>query len=182
MMYNFDKKVIMATVDEKTFSKAISSDGDLIFMLSSDILTIGDKINLAHKMGKKVFVHLDMADGIGKDRYGVEFLRSRKVDGVITTKNNIVVACKKVGMAVVQRFFIIDSKSIETAIESVKSTRPDMVELMPGVVYKAIERFSKEVNIPVIAGGLIATSDEVKKAINYGASAVSTTKIPLWTV
>lgn len=182
MNYITDKKIIMATVDENTFSKAIESDCDLIFMLSSDILTVGEKINTAHKAGKKVFVHIDMADGIGKDRQGVEYLRARRADGIITTKNNLVIASKKVGMAVVQRFFIIDSKSIQTAIESVRTSRPDMVELMPGLVYKSIEKFSQEVNIPVIAGGLIATKDEVKKAISSGASAVSTTKTDLWTV
>ena len=58
MNYNFDKKVIMATVDEETFSKALSSNGDLIFMLTSDVLTVGEKISLAHKAGKKVFVHI----------------------------------------------------------------------------------------------------------------------------
>lgn len=182
MNYNFDKKVIMATVDEKTFSKALSSNGDLIFMLTSDVLTVGEKISLAHKAGKKVFVHIDMAEGIGKDKVGVEYLRARRADGIITTKNNLALASKKVGMAVVQRFFIIDSKSIQTAIDSVHVVRPDMVELMPGVVYKAIDRFSKEVKIPVIAGGLIAIHDEVKNALKYGASAVSTTKTELWNI
>ena len=180
MNYNFDKKVIMATVDEETFSKALTSECDLVLMLSSDVLTVGEKIATAHKAGKKVFVHIDMADGIGKDKLGVEYLRARRADGIITTKNNLALASKKAGMAVVQRFFIIDSKSIQTAIESVRTVRPDMVELMPGVVYKAIEKFSREVNIPVIAGGLIASLDEVKNALKSGASAVSTTKTELW--
>lgn len=180
MEYVLNNRIIAATVDEQSFLKAVDSPCEIIFMLSSDVLTVGDRIQRAHKAGKKVFVHIDMADGVGKDKYGVEFLRARRTDGIITTKNNLVLASKKAGMAVVQRFFIIDSKSISTAIDSVRSARPDMVELMPGIVYKAIERFSNEVNVPVIAGGLIATEDEVRKAISSGARAISTTKNELW--
>ncbi len=180
MGYKLEKRIISAIVDEETFREALESPCEVIFMLSSDVLTIGEKINLAHRAGKRVFVHIDMADGVGKDRYGVEYLRAKRADGIITTKNNLALASKKAGMAVVQRFFIIDSKSITTAIDSARTTRPDMVELMPGVVYKAIERFAEEVNVPVIAGGLIATEEEVKKAISSGAVAVSTTKRSLW--
>lgn len=180
MSYVLNKRIIAATVDEETFAQAIQSPCDVIFMLSSDVLTIGDKILQAHKAGKKVFVHIDMADGVGKDKFGVEYLRARRADGIITTKNNLVLASKKAGIAVVQRFFIIDSKSIGTAIDSVRSVRPDMVEIMPGVVYKAIDRFSKELNVPVIAGGLISSEEEVRKAVSSGATAISTTKKDLW--
>lgn len=180
MKYELNKKIISATIDEQTFEEALLSQAEIIFMLESNVLAVGEKIASAHKAGKKVFVHIDMADGVGKDKFGVEFLRARRVDGIITTKNNLVLACKKLGVCVVQRFFAIDSKSITTAIDSVRTARPDMVEIMPGVVYKAITRFAKEVNIPIIAGGLISCEEEVKKAISSGASAISTTKKDLW--
>jgi len=54
-----------------------------------------------------------------------------------------------------------------------------MMELMPGVIDKAIARFCKG-NIPVIAGGLIETKAEVTSALGHGATAVSTGNTELW--
>ena len=56
-----------------------------------------------------------------------------------------------------------------------------MIEIMPGVIGKIIKRFSMG-TIPVIAGGLIETKNEVTDAIRQGAIAVSTGNQKLWYV
>ena len=53
------------------------------------------------------------------------------------------------------------------------------MELMPGIIDKAITRFCRG-NIPVIAGGLIETKQEVTNALGHGAAAVSSGKNELW--
>ena len=50
---------------------------------------------------------------------------------------------------------------------------------MPGVIPKALRPFSRQ-EIPVIAGGLIETKQEVTAALFAGAIAVSTGKKELW--
>ena len=50
---------------------------------------------------------------------------------------------------------------------------------MPGVIGKAIRRFS-DCGIPIIAGGLVETKQEVTEAISCGAAAVSTGREDLW--
>lgn len=67
-----------------------------------------------------------------------------------------------------QRFFLVDSHSVETAIESIRACDPSMVELMPGVVPKVIRRFCGEIRQPVIAGGLIETREEAVQALSAG--------------
>lgn len=83
-------------------------------------------------------------------------------------------------MFTVQRFFIVDSHSVNTTVESVLASKADMIEIMPGIVIKAIKTLRKLVDVPVIAGGLVDTDDEIKSIISNGAAAVSTSNQTLW--
>ena len=172
--------VIAATRTNSEFKKATESDVDIIFDMSPDILTLSKKASLAHKMGKKMFIHLDFAKGIGKDKSGIEYAMSRGTDGIISTKGNIIKAAKDVGITTVQRFFIIDSISVDTTLESFESSKADMVEIMPGISVKAIGRIRSRISAPVIAGGLIEDTDEVRNAFLNGATAVSTGREDVW--
>lgn len=80
----------------------------------------------------------------------------------------------------VQRFFIIDHHSFETTMESIKMFLPDMIEIMPGVIPKIISKFSENVKIPIITGGLIETKSEIMDALKAGASGISTSNKKLW--
>ena len=84
-----------------------------------------------HSAGKKAFIHVDFAEGIGKDRFGLEFLSKQGADGVLTTRTNIIKAAKEFNLITVQRFFMIDSHSVGTSIESIKISKPDIIEIMP---------------------------------------------------
>ena len=80
----------------------------------------------------------------------------------------------------VQRFFAIDSRSLETAIETLKVSKPDMIEIMPGICEKAIKKMRSSADIPIIAGGLIETEEEISAVIKSGASGISTGTKSLW--
>ena len=129
---------------------------------------------------KKIFIHLDLADGIGKDRAGVSFVKEVGVDGIISTRANIIKFAREEKLFTVQRFFVVDSQSIATAVETVKSSKPDMVEIMPGVVEKVIKGMKEKTGVPVIAGGLIESQQEIENALNAGATAISTGKKEFW--
>lgn len=83
-------------------------------------------------------------------------------------------------MFTVQRFFIVDSRSVDTSVESLKASKADMIEIMPGILYKIIKKLKQEVSVPIIAGGLIENDTELKSALEAGASAVSTACRILW--
>jgi len=125
---------------------------------------------------------VDFAEGIGKDRYGLEFLAKQGVDGILTTRTNVVKAAKEYGLITVQRFFIVDSHSLGTSVDSIKISKPDIIEIMPGIVTKKIKEFAEKANVPIIAGGLIETVDEVHAALEAGATVVSTGEADLWNI
>ncbi len=176
----FDSPVIAAVRNEEGFEKALKSGVSCIFLLSSDLLTLKENIKKAHDYKKSIFIHVDFTEGLGKDKVGMEALSRFRADGVITTRSGIVKAAKEVGLLTVQRFFIVDSHSFDTAVESVKTTHPDMIEVMPALVTREIKRLRETIKIPVIAGGLIEEKSEIYQALSMGASAVSTGKSELW--
>ena len=69
---------------------------------------------------------------------------------------------------------------MDTAVKTIGQVEPDAVEILPGVLTKTLGRIAIRVAIPIIAGGLIETEEEVKKALASGAVAISTTRKSLW--
>ncbi len=179
-----DFPIIAAARHSEDFLEALRSPCDIIFWLSPSIMTLKSDLAKARSFpngdDKKIFVHIDMADGIGKDSAGLEYLAYLGVDGIISTRGNLIKAAREKGLMTVQRFFILDSRSISTAFESIKSAHPDMIEIMPGLMTRQITYFADSTDIPVIAGGLIETKDDVISALSAGASAISTSKVELW--
>ena len=172
--------VIAAVRTDEDFGRAVDSSVGCIFLLSSNIMTIKDRLESAHKAGKKVFVHIDMSDGIGRDNAGVAYLAKLGVDGIITTRTGIIRAVRESSLPCVQRVFAIDYQATQTSAGAIGNHRPTYIEIMPGVIPKVISRFRAETDIPIIAGGLVETAEEVSAALKSGALAVSTSNKALW--
>ena len=170
---------VIAAIQQEGLASALESPVQIIFHLGVDLMSVRDVIQQVHNAGKYIFIHLDLAEGIGKDRAGVRYLSQCGADGVISTKAQLIRYAKEQGLITVQRFFALDSKGMESIEEMAKNTNPHLMEIMPGVIGKAIRRFSGG-SIPVIAGGMIQTKSEVTDALGCGASAVSTGKSELW--
>ena len=175
-----NRRVAAAVRTQEDFLAALDSSVDVIFLLYSNILTVGEHIQKSHDAGKKVFVHMDFTEGIGKDRAGLQYLKGLGADGILTTKTSMIRPAKEAGLITVQRFFILDSHSVDTALDSIRIAKPDVVEIMPGVVVKKIKEFAEKASMPIIAGGLVETAEEVRAALEAGAKAVSTASKNLW--
>ncbi len=174
--------IIAAVRTKEEFELALTSDVDIIFDLNPDILSLISRVQSAHAVSKKIFIHMDLAEGIGKDKHGIIFAKKSGVDGIISTRVSIIKTARESGLFTVQRFFIVDSQSISTTIEALKSSRPNMIEIMPGIVTKGIRTLKSKTNIPIIAGGLIDTEEEISEVVKCGISAVSTGKQEFWFV
>lgn len=166
--------IIHAVSTADDFLKAANGKSDVIFLLKSEVSALKKFVAYAHDRGKKIFIHIDLADGLGKDEAAVEFVANFiKPDGIISTKYSLVRAAKELGLGTVYRVFLIDSQGVKTAMSTVKKSDCDFVEVMPGIIYKEIEAFSS-LGKNLIAGGLIETREEVDAALDAGAIAVST--------
>lgn len=173
--------IIGAVRNEKDVEAVVKSNIEVVFILFGNLLSIKKTSDYIKSRGKKVCIHIDLIEGLGRDPAAVDFLKENvKPDGIITTKVTIAKRSKQVGMFTILRLFIIDSHSLVTGIKNVHETGPDAVEVMPGIAGKLVERIRDQINVPVIAGGLIATKDDIIEALSQGVLAVSTSCNELW--
>ena len=154
------------------------------FVLYGDVCTIPEILERIKAAGKKAMVHIDLIAGLSAKEISVEFIaRQTRADGIITTKPALVRRAKELGIFAVLRFFVIDSlalKNIENLEMQCGTSRPDFIEVLPGVMPKVLGRIAKVSRIPMIAGGLITEKEDVIAALSVGAIAVSSTNQDVW--
>lgn len=175
----FERSPVIAAVQNNLLHEALKSPAEVIFDLKVSLLEIEEKVAAVHAAGKKFFVHIDLAEGVGKDKTGVKYLAKCGVDGIISTRAPLIRHANEAGLITVQRFFALDSKGVDSINEMLESTKPDLIEIMPGIASKVVKKFVST-GIPVIAGGLIETKQEITEALKNGAEAISTSKQELW--
>ncbi len=152
-----------------------------VILLFGDINTLPGLLAEAKRHGKRLIVHLDLLDGVGKDRAGVKCLARLGVTALITTKQQLVKTARDEGMIVVQRLFIMDTEALRTGIKIVNQAKPDAVEVLPASVPAWVFReITHQTGLPLWAGGLVATRADVQSALAGGAAAVSTSHRDLW--
>ena len=132
-------------------------------------------------MGKMIFIHVDLLDGFSKDVTALKYISSEICpDGIISTKNSLLKAAKSLGLLTVQRVFIIDSLSIETAVKASQMINPDAIEILPGIIPRITKQLSSRLDVPVIVGGLVSEEADVEMAVMNGALGVSTSSKAIW--
>lgn len=174
-----ERSPVIAAIPDHLLAQALLSPVEIIFDLKASLTTVADSIRRTHEANKKIFIHIDLADGIGKDKTGVEYLAQLGADGIISTKAPLIRHGNDAGLVTVQRFFALDSKGVDAISDMLSATSPDLIEIMPGIASKVIRRLTAG-NVPVIAGGLIETKQEITEALRNGAEGVSTGKQELW--
>ena len=173
--------VIAGVKDLNKFDDALNSPCQIIFLLSGSIFNIKEFVSKAKEKNKIIFIHVDLLDGFSKDAVALKYIYEEiRPDGIISTKNSQLKAAKAMGFMTVQRIFIIDSLSIDTAIKASQMIEPDAIEIMPGIMPRITKQLSASLVVPVIVGGLISEEEEVENALRSGALGVSTTAKDIW--
>lgn len=176
-----DSPVIAAIREEGELAEAVSSSVGAVFLLHADIFNITRQINYIKESGKSALIHIDFLEGIGSDHRAIDYIyEAIKPDGIISTRSTSVKYAKGIGLFAVQRFFIVDSLSIENLFKTVHTTQPDMIEVMPGIMPGVIRKITGQLKLPLIAGGLIADKSNIYEALSAGAVGVSTSNRELW--
>ena len=177
--------VIAAVKSDAGLQAAVEMEEiQVIFVLYGDVCTIPEILERIKAAGKKAMVHIDLIAGLSAKEISVEFIaRQTRADGIITTKPALVRRAKELGIFAVLRFFVIDSlalKNIENLEMQCGTSRPDFIEVLPGVMPKVLGRIAKVSRIPMIAGGIITEKEDVIAALSAGAIAVSSTNQDVW--
>jgi glycerol uptake operon antiterminator len=173
--------VIPAARTYADFQYALATAAPGVILLFGDINTLPDLLAEARRHGKRLLIHLDLLDGVGKDKAGIKCLARLGVAALVTTKHQLVKTARDEGMIVVQRLFIMDSEALRSAVKIVNQAKPDAVEILPAFVPGWVFReIGHQTGLPVFAGGLVASRADVETALAGGAAAVSTSHRDLW--
>lgn len=180
-MHFGSQKILPAIKKMKDFEKVLSSPLEYMVLLDVHLAQLDSIVKMAKKQHKKVCLHADLIQGLKTDSYSAEFLsQSIKPYAIISTRSDMLATAKKQGIIAIQRIFLIDTLAIETSFKLTAKVQPDYIEVLPGIVPNYIHKVHQTTGVPVIAGGLIHTEDEIISAFNAGAVAVTTSNPVLW--
>jgi glycerol uptake operon antiterminator len=175
-----ENPVILAVKSTEGLEKSLAAKGKIVFVLFGDLVTIPGIVAKLKDAGKTVFAHLDLIDGLSSRDVAVDFLvENTRIDGILSTKANLVKHAKSRGLLTVQRFFVLDSLALLNIEKHFPLDYADAVEVLPGLMPKVIHRIVKMINKPVIAGGLISDKEDVQHALEAGAVSVSSSNAEL---
>lgn len=173
---------VIATInDTENLDKALNSPCKIIFLLSGNIFNLEYIVNKVNDKNKSIYIHIDAIDGFSKDVVALRYItRNIRPQGIITAKDSLIKYAKDMSIFAIQRIYLSDSHSIDVGIRIARATRPNVIEVLPGVIPKATKTIKDSVNIPLIAGGLMMDKNDIMKSIDAGAIGVSTSKENLW--
>ena len=177
--------VIAAVKNDAGLQAAVEMEEiQMIFVLYGDVCTIPAILERIKAAGKKAMVHIDLIAGLSAKEIICGIYRQADKSGRDHhDKPALVRRAKELGIFAVLRFFVIDSlalKNIENLEMQCGTSRPDFIEVLPGVMPKVLGRIAKVSRIPMIAGGLITEKEDVIAALSAGAIAVSSTNQDVW--
>jgi glycerol uptake operon antiterminator len=173
--------VAAAIKNEEEGERALAAQTRLLFILKGDAFGLTHLVAQAHNHHKGIIVHLDLIGGLGKDRSGIHYLHQIGVDGIITSRAQLITAARAEGMITIQRLLLLDQAALEAGAKSIARVKPDFVEVLPGVIFpEVVARLRPLLPGPFIAGGFIRTHADVDAARAAGAILCSSSTPELW--
>ena len=176
--------VIAAVKDMEGLEKCCQlEDIKVVFILFGDILNIPDIVGKVKAAEKLAVVHVDLINGLGSREIAVDYIKNNTgADGIISTKPSLVKRGRELGIFTVMRYFLIDSMALENIRSTQNGVRPDVIEVLPGLMPEIIRKVCQSSRTPIIAGGLITDKKSVMAALSAGAVCVSSTNQAVWTM
>lgn len=175
------QRVLPAIKQPRELERLLPSPFAYVVLLGGRLDGLRPLVELAERHGKKVLLHADLIDGLKNDEYAAEFLcRQIRPAGLISTRMVVLQKAKQNGLLSIQRMFLIDSDALDKSVELAVKTKPDFVEMLPGVLGHLVAEVRERTGIPVVAGGLIRTEKEMAGALDAGATAITTSRAELW--
>jgi len=167
------------TVDE--LDAAVRSRAGAVFLLRGNGLELAPVVRRIHEGGKLAVVHVDLVDGVAADMAGVRWLARCGVDAVISSHGQAVRAVRAEGLVAIQRLLCTSGAAIDLALAAVARSQPHIVEVLPGVILPAVaDLVVPRLRVPLLAGGFVRSGEDVRRLLDAGAVAVTTSERALW--
>ncbi|MET7637819.1 glycerol-3-phosphate responsive antiterminator [Streptomyces sp. NPDC005438] len=173
--------VVASVKDEEDLRAVLRSECSVVFLLYGSLMNVHELVATLTTAGKTVLVNVDLLEGFGSREVVVTYVRERTgAAGILSSKAHLVRAAREAGLFAVHRFFLIDSLSYRNLARQVRLSRADCVEILPGCMPRVIGWVTEDIDIPLIAGGLVCDRQDVFAALKAGATAVASSNHDVW--
>src|SRR5436305_10496824 len=154
--------------------RALASQVPAIFFLRAPAFHLRSLVWAVQAQNKMAFVHIHLIAGLWKDRAGVTFLaREIGVNGIITSHSGLVAAARAERVIAIQRLLLYDDMALPSALSALEHARPDIVEVLPGVIYPlVVDQIRARLPLPIIVGGFVTEPGHRDAAMGRGALAI----------
>jgi glycerol uptake operon antiterminator len=164
---------------DRDLDAALAGEHPAIFVLGGDVFKVLGRIGSRGRR-PQIYVNVDLVGGIAADASGLRFLAGR-VDGIISTHRHVIELAKTSGLITIQRLFAIDSGAVERGLKLIRRAQPHFVEILPALAYCEIAaQYSEVLDLPVLAGGLLTSREDIATILEAGAVGVSASDQGLW--
>jgi glycerol uptake operon antiterminator len=174
--------IIPAIKDDVGLEAVIKTDCKIVFILYGNVLNITNIVQKINDSGKMAFINVDLLEGFSNKEIVIQYLKKHtQAEGILSSKASMIKAAKTQGFLTIHRFFIIDSFSFANLDKQISISQPDCLEVLPGWP-KLISWVMEKIDIPVIAGGLVCSKEDVIAALKAGATAICSTNAEVWSM
>lgn len=174
--------IIPSVRDLRNFEIALKSVSNVIFLSEVHLGNLKSLIKKCHDNNKIALVNIDLVGGLATDQMGIKLLKNLfKVDGIISSNSTNVNMAKMIGLYAIQRFFLIDSRGLESGLKALKNSKCDAIEVLPGLISTNFkDKIAKVRNVPLLGGGFITERSNVIEVYKAGFVGVTTSEKKLW--
>lgn len=175
------QKILPAISNYKDLNKFIGSTNLFCILMDFQLAELASVIHELKQHRKKVLIHIDLIKGLTPNEFGAIYLiQNLKVDGIISTKPQVLLTAKKRNVIAIQRIFLKDSLSLEKSLLVVEKLQPDYLEILPALSTSVLTRIISKSKQKVLCGGLIQSYDEIISCLDNGAIGVTTSNNEFW--
>jgi glycerol uptake operon antiterminator len=173
--------IVASVKDEDGLKAVLDSECTVVFLLYGSVLNLAEIVATLKRHGKIVLVNVDLLEGFAGKEIVVTYVKEHTAaDGVLSSKAPLVRAARERGLYAVHRFFLIDSLSYQNLPKQLRISKADSVEILPGCMPRVIGWVVADIDVPVIAGGLVCDREDVFAALKAGATAVASSNRDVW--
>lgn len=166
-----------------TLDAAIDCPPTAILLADVHLGNVGPLAKRCKAAGHKVLVRPDLIEGLRSDKRGITLLKQEfSVDGAFTGSISTARHAQKAGLDVYWRFFLLDSRALDSAANQMNTLPWDGFEIAPGplALQYADALVASAGQKPLIAGGFISDRQVTESLFDAGYSAINTSDRSLW--
>ena len=176
-----EQKIIPAISNYQDLKKFLEMPLTYGILMNFQLAQLPELVAMMREAKKKVLIHSELIRGLSSDEFGAIYLiQTLGVDGIISSKPKVIEVCKKRKIIGIFRFFLKDSVSLLQSLEMAKKINPQYLEVLPACCLDIVAKIKQETSCEILMGGLISSKEQIKKCLNAGAIAVTTSTTDLW--